>query len=78
MAPGASNQQAVPIDYEFEVQAMFPSLFSVAAIGTNNAVSVTANTLNIKTSITFNFKKAQANNNGYAKSVYSLEELPTV
>jgi hypothetical protein len=53
----SSAGEKVSIDYEFEVQAMFPSLSSIQAIGGSGIVKTTANTLTIKTHLSFNFKK---------------------
>jgi hypothetical protein len=37
---------------------MFPTLSSMQAIGVGGIIKTTANTLTIKTSVTFNLKKA--------------------
>jgi hypothetical protein len=63
------------LDYEFEVQAMFPSLTSIQAIGGSGIVKSTANTLTIKTHVGFNFKKGT--NNNANKSIQTLGELTT-
>ena len=58
--PGGGNTEAmVPIEFEYEIQAMFPSLASIAAIGDGGVVNVTANTLNIKSTFNFFFKRLQ-------------------
>ena len=62
--------EKVSIDYEHEVQAMFPSLSSIQAIGGSGIVKSTANTLIIKTHLSFNFKKQ--------KQVANISEMSTI
>jgi hypothetical protein len=47
----------VPLEYEYEVQAMFPTLQSIQAIGVGGVIKTTANTLTIKSTLNFNIKK---------------------
>jgi hypothetical protein len=40
---------------------MFPTLSSVAAIGSHGVVNAAANILHVKTSVNFNFKRTEKN-----------------
>jgi hypothetical protein len=76
--PGNANvSQVAPLDFEYEIQAMFPTLASIQAIGDGGVVNLQANTLLVKSSVSFNIKKGAASNNA-SNQIYSMAELPTV
>lgn len=62
------------LDYEFEIQSMFPTLSSTQAIGSSNVLSVSQNSLVIKTCLSFNQKRGQTQPN-LPKGIQSLSEV---
>lgn len=52
-----SSSNYVPVEFDFEIQAMATSA-SVNLNGVSGSMNGAANNLNIKTSVNFNFKRA--------------------
>ncbi len=75
-APGSLTPHMVPLEYEYEVQAMFPTLASLQAIGGAGLIKTTANTLTVKTSLAFNFKKG--GNGAHNNRLQTLSEIGQV
>jgi hypothetical protein len=61
-------------DFDYEVQAMFPSLQSIQAIGVGGVIKTTANTLSVKSSVNFNLKKGTGVTPTSTKSIQCMSE----